>query len=554
MKLNPEQGKVIRKVLLLFVFVIGLFFRFYNLNWDQGNFFHPDERNISKAVSEINFFGQLNPHFFAYGGFPIYLYRIAGEVVKTITANSSWVSSWGKINLIGRTFSATFSSLAILLVFMVAKWVFNNKVGVLAACFTAFVPLLIQTGHFGITESMLCFWGLIIALFSLKILQKPTLANYLAAGAVLGLAAGTKFSALSFLIFPVVAHLFASEENLWKQAKYLFSFFGVLVFFFFLSSPYTFLDFSSFRKSIGYEGSVVSGQRKVCYVYQFYNTYPYIYQIKNLFWTMGPFLAFSSLLGFFVLSLQSAVSIFSCKTIKRKRLLLISWPVAYFLIIGSWFAKFVRYTVPLLPFFCIFAAWVSWWVVKRFKFWGRTLICIIVATTFLYASAFVSIYSQENTRIIASRWMYENIFPQAKILTEHWDDSLPVNLKGRNARVYRVEDLEMYAQDSVDKLSYLAEKLSTADYLVLSSRRLYGTLMQLPEKYPLTSRYYYLLFSGELGYEKVAEFASYPQIFGVTIKTSTVEETFQVYDHPKVIIFRNVEQFSDNQLRRLLSD
>ena len=51
------------------IFLAGIF-RFYNLNWDLGNYFHPDERNIANAVSQIYFFSQLNPHFFAYGVFP----------------------------------------------------------------------------------------------------------------------------------------------------------------------------------------------------------------------------------------------------------------------------------------------------------------------------------------------------------------------------------------------------------------------------------------------------------------------------------------------------
>src|SRR4030042_5413900 len=92
--------------LLVTIFFFGGFLRFYNLNWDQGHFFHPDERNIAAAVSRISFFDQLNPKFFAYGRFPIYLSRAIGETVSLITRNHDWIYNWGKINLVARSLSA----------------------------------------------------------------------------------------------------------------------------------------------------------------------------------------------------------------------------------------------------------------------------------------------------------------------------------------------------------------------------------------------------------------------------------------------------------------
>ena len=97
--------------LLLFIIITGASLRFYNLNWDQGNFFHPDERNIAAAVSRLSFFDQLNPKFFAYGSFPIYLTRALGEMIAFLSQNQDWIHDWERINLVSRGLSAFTSSL-----------------------------------------------------------------------------------------------------------------------------------------------------------------------------------------------------------------------------------------------------------------------------------------------------------------------------------------------------------------------------------------------------------------------------------------------------------
>ena len=547
----PNKTRTVHEYILLYrtqialvaIILLGGLLRFYNLNWDQGHFFHPDERNIAGAVSKIRFFTQLNPHFFAYGGLPHYLYRAVGEILAKLTDDPAWVSNWSLINLVGRGVSAFVSSVSTLLVFLLGKKVFDKKTGLLAAFFTAFCVSLIQTAHYGVTESLLTFWGLLIALLSFKLLEKPIPKNYLVLGLVSGLAVGTKVSAATFLLFPTLAHLLSGRKNFLKKQFFFSVFLLFVAFFFLLSSPYTLLDFEHFKESMTYEASVASGKPVVCYVYQFLKTKPYIFQIKNLPWLMGPLLALFSLAGFALLL---------TKVLKRKILLLISWPLVYALIVGSWYAKFIRYMVPLLPFFCILAAWFLIEIKNRWHRVGCDLLLLSILTTTLYALSFMSIYAHENTRITASKWVFENVPSGSKILTEHWDTGLPVGVNGHNPSMYETEQLTIYDEDNSAKAGYYAEKLSGADYITISSRRLYGTLINLPEKYPITSKYYKLLFSGELGYNEVAKFTSYPRLLGIELNDDGTEETFQVFDHPKVMVFENVEHLLPNQLRKII--
>ena len=52
---------------------------------------------------------------------------------------------------------------------------------------------------------------------------------------------------------------------------------------------------------------------------------------------------------------------------------------------------------------------------------------------------------------------------------------------------------------------------------------MYGTIPRLPERYALSTAYYRLLFSGQLGYELVNVEATYPELLGVGV----IDETFE---------------------------
>ncbi len=143
------------------------------------------------------------------------------------------------------------------------------------------------------------------------------------------------------------------------------------------------------------------------------------------------------------------------------------------------------------------------------------------------------------------------------IANEHFDDPLPFNMDGRLAfgsGPYRGLDLTLYDEDTPEKLEQLLDTLDEADYISMSSGRLWQSIPRLPMRYPVTTRYYELLFAGELGFEKVVEFHSYPRLFGIEFDDTWAEEQFTVYDHPKVLIYRKTEDYARDRVEALLSE
>jgi len=67
-----SSKKFLSILFTVFLIFSCLFTRFYKLDWGNGFFFHPDENNMATSLSQLNS-KNLNPHFFAYGQFPLYL-------------------------------------------------------------------------------------------------------------------------------------------------------------------------------------------------------------------------------------------------------------------------------------------------------------------------------------------------------------------------------------------------------------------------------------------------------------------------------------------------
>ncbi|NLD72152.1 MAG: hypothetical protein GX649_05475, partial [Chloroflexi bacterium] len=247
-----------------------------------------------------------------------------------------------------------------------------------------------------------------------------------------------------------------------------------------------------------------------------------------------------------------------------------AWMTFTFFYQSVQFVKTVRYMLPIYPTMALIAAYglVRVWGLARSPAAGRSRAAargarvlpvlaagvggLVVVGTAAWALAFASIYTRPVTRVEASRWIYANIPPGSVLSAEVWDDRLPLNVDGRNFdATYREVRMEPYWEDTPEKREAMYTWLEQADYIILSSNRLYESIPRLPMRYPMTTRYYEALFSGELGFERLKTFTSRPTLFGIEIVDDHADETFTVYDHPKVIIFRKGSDFSLERVREM---
>ena len=173
----------------------------------------------------------------------------------------------------------------------------------------------------------------------------------------------------------------------------------------------------------------------------------------------------------------------------------------------------------------------------------------------LWSIAFVNgVYGTEHSWITASRWIYDHVPDGSVICAEHWDDELPKGLQNQNRhmRGYEVTPMPMYEEDTAQKYDLIRSMLGRCDYVTLATNRLYRSIPNLPERYPMSTRYYELLFAEKLGFEKAIEFETPPRLGPLVLSDQAADESFTVYDHPKPIIFRKVRDLTDQEWDSLL--
>jgi len=177
--------------------------------------------------------------------------------------------------------------------------------------------------------------------------------------------------------------------------------------------------------------------------------------------------------------------------------------------------------------------------------------------------AFLSIYRRPHTWLDASRWLYADAPRGAAVSSEAWDDALPVDITSEgHTRSYFAPNVTMdiyHDMSPEDKFRHFIQAMRRSDYIVLATPRLYGAVRRLPWRYPVEIKYYELLFSGKLGFELAYVSMSYPSIWGFTFVDDPdaergADESFSVYDHPKVLIYRKVRDLPEAELRNLFGD
>lgn len=534
LKINKE------KLVLILIILLGAFFRFYNLNWDQGYYLHPDERlyvnssNIYLPKNLQEFFSTnspLNQKMFLYGPLPLYIYKIV----------SIYFLPQASFIITSRLVSSVFSVLTIPLIFLIGKQLFSTRVSILSTFIFAFSVGSIQNAHFNTTESILVFLLSLVVLFSFKLLAHEKYSTIVMLGLLIGLSYAAKITALLYIIIPLLSIFLALLKSR-KIKKYIMvtSIFIILtIVFCAVLAPYQIIDFTNFQKDQTYMQGVILGKYKPPFTIIYEQSIPYLYQILKVLPFIFGFISFPlSILGGFLLG----YTLLKNKKINYKYLLILAFPILYFLLSGIWYAKFARYYILLFPFLSVWAGY----FLSKLK---NTFVIILLLLISVNGLLFVKIYLKENTRIQASKWIYENVAKQSRIIGEHWDDNLPLPLTNNSyGKSFIASQLMAYDPDSTEKIYKLSEDLSSNDYFIISSRRVYYSILVNKNKYPLTSKFYYLLFKGELGYKMDKKFSNYP----FYLSDDYADESFQSYDHPPVIIFKNEKKLNSDQIYGLI--
>ncbi len=253
----------------------------------------------------------------------------------------------------------------------------------------------------------------------------------------------------------------------------------------------------------------------------------------------------------------------------------LAWVLGYFGFMGMQFSLYMRYFLPLYPTLTVFGAFLlyqAWrWAaserplaalgsvadrVPALTLAARNLVragvVVVAVFTAIFGIAFYRIYTHPVTRVSASKWVLENVPEGSTIGHEDWDDSVPYGVGNVPNRQYSGVQFKNFDQDTPETANRLIDYIGQSDYIALASARVSGTITRAPALWPVASRYYAALEDGTLGFEKVAEFAQYPSIFGHDFNDTGAEESYSVYDHPTVTIYKKTSAYSPAKARQVL--
>ncbi|MCD6302552.1 MAG: glycosyltransferase family 39 protein, partial [Anaerolineae bacterium] len=603
---------------LLIVLGVGGWLRFRGLDWDEGQHLHPDERFLTMVENSLwwpanlgEYFdtgiNPLNPYntphgMYVYGLFPLILAKFLGQLTG--------FTGYSGVYLVGRAMAGGMDLITVFLIFLIGRRLYDERVGLVGAFCLAVTALNIQQSHFFTVDTTTTMFLTLALYFAVRVAQGEGWGSVIGLGLAFGMAVSAKISALTFSLVIAAAFLVrivqlaqadpesrlviwsrfgglrlsvrldADDDRArrllpwvspvgWAVAAGLVVFFSALVVFR-LVQPQAFMGPGVFglrinprwAKDMAYIKQLVSGKLDYPPSHQWTARPPVWYMLKNMvLWGQGLPLGLAAWAGW---------GLMGWELWKRHRwvhLLPWVWVTFTFGYQSVQFVKTIRYLLPIYPAMALMAGYL---VVRLFDVLARrrragsvgwqgwaalTAATVTLVGAVLWGVAVAGIYKRPVTRVEASRWIYEHIPLGSAISNELWDDALPLSIDGHAAGLeYRMVQMDLYWEDVPEKREQLYSWLAEVDYIALSSNRLYASIPRLPNRYPMTTRFYQALFAEELGFERVATFTSRPRVLGIPIRDDEADESWTVYDHPKVIIFRKRPDFSLEKVRSLFDD
>jgi len=531
----------------------------------------------------------------------------------------------------GRVLSGLADTGTLLFVYLIGRLVFDRSVALLAALLGCFTVLDLEFAHFANVDTYLAFCTTGALYFCVRIARYGRPRDYAWAGAWLGFALACKVSAAPLIVPLVVAHLYRGAERrvevrddlrlsvgtsrggtsrparraLPANPLLLLLALAVAVVAVFVTMPYAFIDFTNWWSQVWYQLQLAQGIQEQAFTRKFSGLPAYWYPLQQLIgWTMGPPLGLAAVAG-----VVAAV----WRQVRRRRgseLVLLAWAVVFFAATGGQYMKFLRYMLPLVPVLNLFAAalLVAIWRLARPlgarasrpspgsagvspvpaleqvarvaptngrltpRGWvARGVVVVAVALTVLYGLARENVYTTENTRLAATRWMAAHISGGSRITVEDWDETLPYPPPGLVVPTYNAQTLSILGPgDGPTTVPMFVQALQSADYITISSSRVMGSVAHQAGRYPYSIRWYDLLFGNKLNFRLARSFKDAPHLGPFVINdyqavpradqyTHThlwyeADQNYSEYDAPPVYIFKRVGTIDPAKATALLTD
>ncbi|WP_037411531.1 ArnT family glycosyltransferase [Candidatus Solirubrobacter pratensis] len=483
----------------------------YVYNADENSHFVPHAVGMFGHSLNPDYF--VNPPAYTYLVHALYLLRWGSDPA---TVGGAYAADPTTAFAIARAASGTLGAAAAVLTAVAAARLFaDRRAGIVAGALLAVAFLFVHYSHFALNDAP-TLAPLALALVGVAgIYRTGRTREYLLAGAALGVAIATKYTA-GILVVTIAAAALASPvpqprlRNLAIGAALCCA--GFL-----LANPYALLDHHAFIDGLQKQTDTAAGDEggKLGLA----NSSGWIYYLGTFGWGFGWLPVLAALGGGVALVVRD----------RRLAWVLLPAPLLLFLYLGQQSRFFARWMLPIYPLLAMLAAWGLIVALRRIRFrWalaaGAVLLCL---QGLVYSIHNDRVLARADTRQLARDWMVAHIPARSKVVVEpiapdqwaadvgffnpatssgnRWNkfrtsrsqyDNAGNRIRGA-ARVVKLEDYERITRPD------LVESYRKGGYCwVITGSTQFGRAYADPEEVPRAIRYYDALErAGDLVYE-----------------------------------------------------
>ena len=475
------------------VVALALILRLVGIRHGLPYVYNADE-NAHFVARAIGMFGHsynpgyfINPPAFTYVLHVLFAIRWGGRGA----VGEAFAVDPGTAFTIGRVVAALLGAAAVGFLGWAGARLLDRRAGLIAAALLAVAFLPVHYGHLALND-VPALAPLTLALVGVAgVYRAGRLRDYALAGAALGLATATKYTAGIVLLPLLAAAAMAPRDRLRGSALAG----GLAILAFVIANPYALLDAAGFREGLQQQSEASGDGGGKLGLEQ---TSGLAYYLGTTTWGLGWLPALAALGGAIGLAVRD----------RRLALVLVPAPVVFLVFMGLQDRFFARWLLPVYPLLCLLAAWAAVAAVDRLA--PRRGWALAVAGVLLCAQALVFsihndvVLARADTRQLAREWMVRNVAAGAKVVVEpvfpfQWamDPGRPSPQTGTGNRwnkwatsrsrgvVVKLEDYERTLRPA------LLGSYSRGGYCwVVTGSTQYGRALADPEEVPRAIRYY----------------------------------------------------------------
>jgi hypothetical protein len=390
----------------------------------------------------VRMFGHgLNPHYFVNPPALTYLLHVVFGVWFDVLRSSSHASIAREFALhperfflLARVVVALLGTASVWLLYLLGARLFDRATGLLASALMAVAFLPVFYGHLALND-VPTLVGLTLSLLGTAgVLRRGRTIDYLLAGAGLGLAAATKYTA-GVMLLPLLGAVVAQYRDGAREHRRDVAIGTSLALLaalaaYLVANPYSLLDFHTFRAELELQSHYTEQSRSSWIGGPEQGSF--VYYLWSFTWGLGWVPALAALGG--------AVTIW--RRDRRVGWVLVPVAVLYLLFLGLQGRYFGRWLLPIFPVACLlaanFALECAGWAARRVERTraGRTprqrtgraslpaaaitavAVIALTAQGLVYSIHSGLVLSRPDTRNLTRGWMVEHIPAGAKIVLE----------------------------------------------------------------------------------------------------------------------------------------